>query len=756
VLLSQFLVCLVALVVMTSLLLVVGHRLRFAFRPLGIVLAAVLAIGSGEAASAIWRLPTPNVLVGEALLFVSCVLVVLLRRRWNPVGQLFLGTFVASALTYLLFAADITFASGLTPIATVASAGLLFLEIAALTLSASFAFESLDVVCRTRWDRTIPDPDPEYLPMVSLQIAAYNEPPDMLIETIRSVEAIDYPRFELVVIDNNTKDPETWRPVEAYCRDRPNITFVHVDPWPGYKSGALNLALSSYTAPDAEIVGVIDADYLVDPSYLRSLVGYFADPGTAFVQSPQDYREFEHDTYLTALYDAYHYFFLTSMPSRNERNSIIFAGTMGLLRRNVLEKLGGWDEWCITEDAEASLRMLKAGYSGLYVNRSFGRGIMPLTFTALKSQRFRWCFGGMQILRSHLHDLVPWNRDPDNHMTTGQRVDYLLGGLQWLNDLVNLGFTAVLLTMASVLLAVGRFGLRPLLGVAVLLPVALIGSGILRAQWALRTRARIGRKRAWLAFASWLSLSWTVALACVQGLVRRRGVFLRTPKESDRASLAGAFWSARTETVLAVALWTMGLLTFLRGTSWFVLALFVWQGCVYATAPFMSWLNQHTELSAQLERRRRSEWRREKRFAAPAPLVIGAFIGALVVAAFAAALVGGGAGPAAPGNPFALPQRSPGDQGPIGQLVGGDAPSQTPTVTVSPGTGASASPSILPSPSTTPSASPSPSPTGSGTTSPSAPPTSSPSPSASATPTPTAAPTPPTSGSPAATTDTRR
>ena len=44
---------------------------------------------------------------------------------------------------------------------------------------------------------------------------------------------------------------------------------------------------------------------------------------------------------------------------------------MGLIRRTVLEELGGWNEWVITEDAEASLRMLKAGYSGLYIAKAF-------------------------------------------------------------------------------------------------------------------------------------------------------------------------------------------------------------------------------------------------------------------------------------------------------------------------------------------------------------------------------------------------
>ena len=89
--------------------------------------------------------------------------------------------------------------------------------------------------------------------MVSIHLAAYNEPPDMLIQTIQSLEAIHYPRFEVVIIDNNTKDPEVWQPVEEYCRDRPGVTFVHVDPWPGFKSGALNLVLREHTHPDAEI-----------------------------------------------------------------------------------------------------------------------------------------------------------------------------------------------------------------------------------------------------------------------------------------------------------------------------------------------------------------------------------------------------------------------------------------------------------------------------------------------------------------------
>src|SRR5207249_4362102 len=143
---------------------------------------------------------------------------------------------------------------------------------------------------------------------------------------------------------------------------------------------------------------------------------------------------------------------------------IIFAGTMGLMRRAALEEVGGWPEWCITEDAETSLRLLKRGYEGVYVQKRYGEGIMPLTFSAFKSQRFRWAFGGIQIFRKHFRDLVPGRRTPDNRLTVGQRVDYFTSGLLWFNDVLYLGFALILVGTAIVLLLHGRIELRPLHG----------------------------------------------------------------------------------------------------------------------------------------------------------------------------------------------------------------------------------------------------------------------------------------------------
>ena len=64
--------------------------------------------------------------------------------------------------------------------------------------------------------------------MVSLHVPAHNEPPDMVIDTLRSLLRFDYPRYEIILIDDNTDDESLWRPVEAWCA-RHGVKFAHLD-----------------------------------------------------------------------------------------------------------------------------------------------------------------------------------------------------------------------------------------------------------------------------------------------------------------------------------------------------------------------------------------------------------------------------------------------------------------------------------------------------------------------------------------------
>src|ERR1700730_16426946 len=141
-------------------------------------------------------------------------------------------------------------------------------------------------------DAALPAAD-GFVPKVSIHVPAYREPPDMLKTTLDAFARLDYPNFECVVVINNTPDPAFWRPIEDHCRALgERFKFINEDNVAGYKAGALRLALA-HTAADAEIIAVIDADYVVRPDWLKDLVPAFADPKVGMIQAPQDHRDGE-------------------------------------------------------------------------------------------------------------------------------------------------------------------------------------------------------------------------------------------------------------------------------------------------------------------------------------------------------------------------------------------------------------------------------------------------------------------------------
>ena len=428
----------------------------------------------------------------------------------------------------------------------------------------------------------------------------------MVIETLGSLLALDYPNYEIQVIDDNTDDESLWRPVEAWCREH-DVKFVHLSDWPGYKSGALNYALRNLVDERCDLIGVIDSDYQIDPEFLRQCAPLFIDPRVGFIQAPQDYRDWEHEPFFRRLYYSYRYFLSVSQPSRNERDGAIFAGTMGLIRRRALEQVGGWDEWCITEDAELSLRLLRGGWSGLHVDRSFGKGIMPLTFEALKGQRFRWCFGGIQILRRHWRSLLPAAQTDENRLTLGQRWAYLSGGLQWYGDLLALLFFIFLLVgSANVAFGAGLV-FRKLTGFLLAAIPLLV---VLRAVALLRRGTGANWREAFGAFFIWQSTVLSTARASVQALFAKEAVFLRTPKTQEEPRWSDALrgnWGETLCGLLAIA-GIAGALSHPSGYGALLLAmLLVWPTISFFSAPYNSLSAQRAALPADLRERRRTE-----------------------------------------------------------------------------------------------------------------------------------------------------
>jgi exo-beta-1,3-glucanase (GH17 family)/cellulose synthase/poly-beta-1,6-N-acetylglucosamine synthase-like glycosyltransferase len=387
-------------------------------------------------------------------------------------------------------------------------------------------------------------------PKVSIHVPAYNEPSDMVIETLDALSRLDYSNFEVVVVDNNTVDEAVWRPVEAHCaRLGERFRFFHVAPLQGFKAGALNFALRN-TAEDAQIVAVIDSDYVVDPGWLRELVPGFQDPQLAIVQAPQDYRDERQSAFKAMCYAEYRGFFHIGMITRNERNAIIQHGTMTLVRRNLLQSSGGWAEWCITEDAELGLRIFEAGFQASYVPTSYGRGLMPDSFIDFKKQRFRWAYGAMQILKSHARALFTEN----GLLSPGQRYHFIAGWLPWVADGCNMVFNLAALAWSAAMVCLPRQIDPPLLTYSVL-PLSLFTFKLAKLVHLYRVRVGASYRQTFAAAIAGLALTHTIGTAVLKGLVTRGEPFFRTPKNAGTQRVTQALGAARDEILLMLGLW---------------------------------------------------------------------------------------------------------------------------------------------------------------------------------------------------------
>lgn len=389
-----------------------------------------------------------------------------------------------------------------------------------------------------------------YKPKVSIHVPAYNEPPELLIDTLNALNRLDYPDFEVLVIDNNTKDPAIWQPVEVHCEQLGSrFRFFHVAPLAGFKAGALNFALT-HTAPDAEIIAVIDSDYQVHSDWLSDLVPMFEDQQMAIVQAPQDYHDGDQSVFKAMINAEYQGFFHIGMVTRNERNAIIQHGTMTMVRQRVLREVNGWAEWCITEDAELGLRIFDRGYHATYVPLSYGQGVMPDTFIDYKKQRFRWAYGAVLILRNHLSSLLGLKK---TKLDRGQRYHFLAGWLPWFADGVNLFFNvAALFWTALMLLWPMKF--QPPEAMFSALPLSFFVFKISKMFFLYRWRIKTNYRQCFAAGLAGLALSHTIGRAMIAGFITSKIGFFRTPKLAERHRVLAALFDCREELLFAITM----------------------------------------------------------------------------------------------------------------------------------------------------------------------------------------------------------
>jgi exo-beta-1,3-glucanase (GH17 family)/cellulose synthase/poly-beta-1,6-N-acetylglucosamine synthase-like glycosyltransferase len=503
--------------------------------------------------------PTKS-LVASALAFLPILWFAYAFRRFRLAGRLFFGSLIQAAAALVVWIITLPFEFYLNGLDWTMLVILLPALAAMLMILLTNGFEFTEAVWCRRWLRQFgPEALPEAAqePFVSIHLPCYNEPPEMVIQTLASLARMDYRNFEVLVIDNNTKKEETWKPVERYVASMnalgvgPVVRFFHLADWPGFKAGALNFGLEE-TDPRAEIIGVVDSDYVVSQDWLKVMVGHFAAPKVAVVQAPQAHRNWQQNMFQRICSWEYDGFFRIGMHHRNERDAIIQHGTMTLVRRQALVGTGGWSEWCICEDAELGLRLMNAGWQTRYVDEVLGRGLTPSNFAGYKSQRFRWAFGAMQILKRRWNWL--WGKSPgEPGLSGGQRFHFLTGWFSWFADALHLLFT-----LASIAWTVGMIARPEDFSLPLdLFVIPVLGFFVLKAFFGpalYRVRVPCGWWDVLGASIASMALSHAIARGIMAGLVQKHGTFVVTPKSWQ--SKGGPVWfnAVREEFMLLIGI----------------------------------------------------------------------------------------------------------------------------------------------------------------------------------------------------------
>ncbi|HLU05806.1 MAG TPA: glycosyltransferase [Woeseiaceae bacterium] len=362
-------------------------------------------------------------------------------------------------------------------------------------------------------------------PRVSVHVPCCNEPPDIVIGTLDALARLDWENYEVICLDNNTPDPADWQPLEEHCRrlgDR--FRFYHFDAIRGAKAGALNRALE-LTDPQSEYIAVVDADYRVQPNFLHCARTYLADHSLSHVQFPQAYRN-TCDRASGIARDFSHYFDVF-MPTANDTGATLLTGTMSVIRRSVLEDVGGWSSASVTEDAELGARLAVAGHSGCFVPEVLGRGLLPATLETMQAQRRRWVHGNASTLFGL--SVADWKQ-----LGRARVIGVVAQLTAWFNGM--LVPAIVLITVALARLEGDLHVLAASLsGLALLLQVGARAVIIGLAPRPARSRASLPR-----ALAAHFGLAWEGATAWIESLIGMRMQFIRTDKTGRPGSFSAA------------------------------------------------------------------------------------------------------------------------------------------------------------------------------------------------------------------------
>lgn len=241
---------------------------------------------------------------------------------------------------------------------------------------------------------------PQTLPVkpgiaVDVFIPTYNEPVDIVRRTVVAALRISYPHETWLLDDGNRAEMRAMAE-ELGCR------YIARDKNTNAKAGNLNNALLQ---AKGEFIALFDADFIAEPRFLDRTLGYFADPKVAFVQTPQEYYNFDSYQYFgpdraREAWSEHSLFYRVIQAGRDTYNGAMFCGCSAVLRRAALDSVGGVATGTVTEDMHTSVRLHDAGWSSAYHGETLSAGLAPHDAQGFRKQRLRWAQGAMQVFRT--------------------------------------------------------------------------------------------------------------------------------------------------------------------------------------------------------------------------------------------------------------------------------------------------------------------------------------------------------------------
>lgn len=241
----------------------------------------------------------------------------------------------------------------------------------------------------------------EAYPLISVLLPAYHEK-NTLAKTVEKIFEADYPqeKLELIVI-TETDDKETQAVVGNLQKRWPKLRHLIGDSTQGPpgKPRALNWGLKE---AGGEIVGVIDAEDLIEPLLFKKVAYWIQERGYPACQGILDMIN-ERDGWRNLQFRAeYGWWFRIQLLNLAKAGfPVPLGGTTNFIQMKVLKEIGGWDELNLTEDFELGLRLYFQNRKVAMIE-AVTLEESPLGWQCWLKQRTRWQRGKIQTLKKYL------------------------------------------------------------------------------------------------------------------------------------------------------------------------------------------------------------------------------------------------------------------------------------------------------------------------------------------------------------------